>query len=87
MTTGDHHNAFDEMDNHGGEAYCIYVTARVEGEGQDAMMLLELPMRQVQSAPRGKGQRKSHGFTLVADFERPNGGRYQLRGWLSITKR
>jgi hypothetical protein len=81
------YNAFEEMDTHAGEAYCIYATARTEGEGPGTTMLLELPMRQVEGAPRGKGQRKSHGFTLVVDFERPNGGRYQLRGWLSITRR
>jgi hypothetical protein len=81
--TSDQHNVFDEMETN--DAYCIYVTAELKGEGADAAMLLALPMRQVESAPRAKG--RAHAFELVADFQRENGMRYQLRGTLAITKR
>lgn len=62
----------------------------IEGVGEDRTLVLSFPLREIQKARPGTGQRSSPGFCLgpVEFFLPDEGGTFQLSAaWVSLTVR
>jgi hypothetical protein len=61
---------------------------RIRGVGDDAAMLIALPLKEVAQARPGTGARHSLGFAMTVDFSLPDGTVCQLYApWVSLTTR
>jgi hypothetical protein len=63
--------------------------AKVQGTGEEAMVVLTLPVHELQQARPGTGARRSVGFSLgPVEFTLPDGGTFQLTSaWVAINVR
>lgn len=69
MTTNRETGALDQLANDdAARGHTVHVTAEWEGAGQDAALLIRLPMRDLNQAHEGRGQRHGRGFSLQVDF-------------------
>jgi hypothetical protein len=68
----------------------IRPVATVEGNGEEVIVVLSLPLREIQKARPGTGQRHSVGFSMgPVEFTLPDdGGTFQLTSaWVAIAAR
>ena len=65
-----------------------YLVGHIEGLGDDAVMHIALPLKDIAQARPGTGQRHSLGFAMTIDFSLPDGTALQLyASWVSLTAR
>jgi hypothetical protein len=70
------------------KAHFISGTGSITGTGPDALVTLSFPLRELDRARPGTGQRRSHGFSLEATVDIPGQGKFALRtAWVSISAR
>lgn len=65
-----------------------FLEGHIEGTGDDAVMHIALPLKEIARSRPGTGQRHSLGFALTVDFSLPDGTPCQLYApWVSLTAR
>ena len=83
------YSAFDALaQKHKSPVHHIRPASRIEGTGDAKALVITIPIREIQQAKPGTGQRKSLGFALGPIPFELNGGLYQLyAGFVALTKR
>ena len=67
-------------------AHLIRATATVEGNGQDTIINVHIPKKELERARQGAGQRRGVGFALDADVTIPGEGTFTLKSaWVTIS--
>lgn len=83
----DSYNALDELSKKHAESTQKRIRAigHVDGQGDDATLLIPIKLRDLSQARNGTGARHAKGFGLTVRFEH-NGHEFSLRsGWMTIT--
>lgn len=70
------------------KVYRALLQGRIEGVGDDAVVHITLPLKELAQARPGTGQRHSLGFAMTVEFLLPDGTACQLYApWMSLTAR